>query len=188
MLRRRTGAACASVVSFLAVLAIAAIGAGDARADDTLAEETPDDTMVDEAAVPNEPIAAPMRAPEGPHRAFRVRQRDTTDYVTRRFEPAGFPLLGGDSDIGFEFGVVGTLSYFSDGVKPYRWNMDLIAAASIKSGPNGAEIAQQNYLWQIDVPGLFGGRVRVNPEVSYTHTINYGYFGLGNASSGAPPP
>jgi len=183
MLRRRTGAGSASVVFFL--IALTARGA---RADEPVAEDTPVDSTEDESAVYNEPIPAPMRAPEGPHRAFHPKQRDTTDYVTRRFEPAGFPLLGGDSDIGFEFGVVGTLSYFSDGVKPYQWNMDLIAAASIKSGPNGAEIAQQNYLWQIDVPGLFGGRVRLNPEVSYTHTINYGYFGLGNASSGAPPP
>jgi len=110
------------------------------------------------------------------------------DYVTRRFEPAGFPLIGGDSDIGFQFGGVGTLSYFADGVAPYRWNMDLVLSASVKEGPSGgAEIAQQEYLWQIDIPGLLGGRLRLNPEVSYNHIINYGYFGLGDASSGAPP-
>ena len=131
-----------------------------------------------------------MHPPEAPpHGARSTRQRgDDVDYTTRRFEPTGFPLIGGDSDIGFEFGAVGTFSYFGDGVKPYLWNMDVLVSLSVKQGPSGAEIAQQNYLWQIDVPNLLGGALRINPEVSYNHTINYGYFGLGNASSGAPPP
>ena len=183
MLRRRSGAIGASVV----LLALrSTVGARDARADDGSPSEAAP-TPTDDAAIPEEPIPPPMRAPEGPHRAFRTKPKDTTDYMTRRLEPAGFPLIGGDSDIGFELGVVGTMSYFSDGVKPYRWNMDFILAASVKAGPNGPEVAQQSYLWQIDVPELFDPRIRINPEVSYTHTINYGYFGLGNASSGAPP-
>ena len=113
---------------------------------------------------------------------------DESDYFTKRYEPAGFPIVGGDSDIGVEFGAAGTLSYFANGAKPYRWNMDLILSLSVKEGPKGAEIAQQNFLWQLDAPGLFGAAVRLNPEVSYTRTINYGYFGLGNASSGTAPP
>jgi len=132
---------------------------------------------------------APVRPPAGPLHKSKPPKSKTADgdYWTQRFEPAGFPLIGGDSDIGFEFGAVGTLSYFSGGQKPYRWNMDLLLSASLKEGPSGLEIAQQNYLWQIDMPGLFGGKVRLNPEVSYNHTINYGYFGLGNASSGGTP-
>jgi hypothetical protein len=113
---------------------------------------------------------------------------DDVDYVTQRLEPAAFPLIGGDSDIGFEFGAVGTLSSFGDGAKPFLWNMDMLLSLSVKEGPGGPEIAQQNYLWQIDVPNLYGGILRLNPEVSYNHTVNYGYFGLGNASSSAPPP
>jgi hypothetical protein len=132
---------------------------------------------------------APVRPPAGPlHRAKPPRSKIAdTDYWTQRFEPAGFPLIGGDSDIGFEFGAVGTLSYFSGGVKPYRWNMDLLLSASLKQGPDGLEIAQQNYLWQIDMPGMMNGSLRLNPEVSYNHTINYGYFGLGDASLGTTP-
>ncbi len=109
------------------------------------------------------------------------------DYTTRRFEPAGFPLLGGDSDIGFEFGVVGTLSRFGDGVVPYKWNMDLVAALSIKNGPYGEEITQQSYQWNVDVPHVYGGRVRLNPQLMYYRTINQLYFGIGNASSGRLP-
>jgi hypothetical protein len=133
-------------------------------------------------------VVGPPQGPNKPRRPRHAAPVDQTDYFTRRYEPAGFPLIGGDSDIGFEFGGVGTLSYFSDGVKPYRWNMDLLLSASVKAGPSGPELTQQGYLWQIDVPEVLGPGVRINPEVSYTHTINYGYFGLGNASSGAPAP
>jgi hypothetical protein len=178
-------------------VAAALFCARHARADDPDASAPAAPAQGDAATGPgatpqgDSTAAAPqVRPPEAPpHGPRSTRQRgDQEDYVTRRYEPAGFPLIGGDSDIGFEFGAVGTLSYFGDGVKPYLWNMDLLLSLSVKRGPNGPEIAQQNYLWQLDVPELLGGALRINPEVSYNHTINYGYFGLGNASSGAPPP
>ncbi|HEX3772819.1 MAG TPA: BamA/TamA family outer membrane protein [Polyangiaceae bacterium] len=112
---------------------------------------------------------------------------DTHDYDTPHYEPAGFPLLGGDSDIGFEFGVVGTLSHFANGVIPYQWNMDVVLALSLKSGPHGDEITQQSYQWNIDVPQVFGGRVRLNPQLLYYRTVNQLYFGVGNASSPVAP-
>jgi hypothetical protein len=104
------------------------------------------------------------------------------DYDTPRYEPAGFPILGGTSDIGVMGGVVFTLTRFDGGVRPYKWNMDVVASASEKAGPGGAEIAQQSYLWQWDVPGLNGGTLRLNPAVSYERTINQGYYGIGNAT------
>ena len=110
-----------------------------------------------------------------------------TDYRTPRYEPAGFPILGGDSDVGVEFGAVATLARFEGGVEPYLWNMDLVLSASVKNGPRGGEIAQQNYLWNWDVPALLHGRLRLNPLVAYERTINDGYFGLGNASSAERP-
>jgi hypothetical protein len=109
------------------------------------------------------------------------------DYETSRYEPAGFPLIGGSSDIGVEVGAVGTLSKFGYGIRPYQWNMDALVAVSAKSGPRGLEVTQQNYLWTIDAPGLDGRSLRLIPAVAYTSTINMGYFGLGNASSGHPP-
>jgi hypothetical protein len=113
-----------------------------------------------------------------------------TDYWRRRYEPAGFPIIAGSSDTGFQFGLVATLSWFANGVKPYAWNMDLLATMSIKgkeNGGSGIEIAQEGLQWNIDWPGLFGGNVRLNPQTSYTRTINVGYFGLGNASSAVKP-
>jgi len=109
------------------------------------------------------------------------------DYTTKRFEPAGFPLIGGDSDIGFEFGAVGTLSYFADGIKPYAWNMDVVLSTSVKDGPKGVEFVQQSFLYNGDFPGYLGGKLRFNPQVQYQRTINIGYFGLGNAASGVVP-
>ena len=114
----------------------------------------------------------------------RVRDDGETliDYDTARYEPAGFPIVGGTSDIGVMAGAVFTLTRFEGGIRPYKWNMDLVASASEKPGPNGVEIAQQSYLWQWDVPGLYGGTVRLNPAISYERTINQGYYGIGNAT------
>lgn len=129
----------------------------------------------------------PVAPPRGGRPEVRLPQRkasenDELDYVTPRLEPAGFPLIGGDSDIGFEFGGVGTLTRFANGTRPYVWNMDLLLATSVKSGPHGTEFSQQSYLWQIDVPHAFGSSVRLNPAIFYSNTVNQGYFGLGNAS------
>jgi len=85
-------------------------------------------------------------------------ESESRDYDTRRFEPAGFPLLAGNSDIGFEFGAVGTLSHFGDGTVPYDWNLDLVLALAVKGGPGGERITQQSYQANIDIPEHAGGR------------------------------
>jgi outer membrane protein assembly factor BamA len=65
--------------------------------------------------------------------------------------------------------------------------MDFVAAISLKGGPTGEEITQQSYQWNVDVPELFGGKVRLNPQLLYYRTVNQLYFGVGNASSAARP-
>jgi hypothetical protein len=102
------------------------------------------------------------------------------DYHRRRVEPAGFPVIAGSTDIGAYFGLAGTLSYFRDGCRPYFWNMNLALAASIKAGPAGVELVQQNYQWQMDIVGVLRGRLRLNPAVFVSRTINQAYYGLGN--------
>jgi hypothetical protein len=150
----------------------------------------PSDASAD-APAPGPPLepADPVESPPASPRPSPSRKQalGDVDYTTARYEPAGIPLLGGNSDIGFEFGVVGTLSRFADGTKPYAWNMDLVLSASVKEGPGGPEIAQQTMLWNDDIPGLWGGKLRLNPQVSYQRTINVGYFGQGNAASGTMP-
>ena len=168
-----------------------------ACASPTLAQTTPDAGTPSETASATSPAIPLVRKAAAPITSappktstpplFDFESDDTPDYFTRRFEPAGFPLIGGTSDIGFEFGGVLTLTKFGDGTRPYAWNMDLVLSASVKDLPAGLGIAQQNYLWQLHMPGLAGGRLRLNPEVGYQRTINAGYFGLGNASSGVRP-
>ncbi|MEI8259724.1 MAG: hypothetical protein WCJ30_29000, partial [Deltaproteobacteria bacterium] len=109
------------------------------------------------------------------------------DYATRRYEPAGFPIIGGNTDIGFLIGGAVTLTRFQSGWRPYYWNMDLVVAASFKNGPAGIEVAQQAYRWQLDQIGVLGGRLRLNPAIFFLRTVNQGYFSLGNASSGNAP-
>jgi hypothetical protein len=107
---------------------------------------------------------------------------DAIDYTTPRTELAGAPLIGGNSDIGFEFGAVLTATHFGAGIEPYQWNSDLVLAASLKGGPEGAEIAQQNYLMQLDMPDAIPNRLRFTITGSFQRTINYGYYGVDNAS------
>jgi hypothetical protein len=128
-------------------------------------------------------VAAPRAARAQPDRDTGDGVERPIDYDTKRYEPAGFPIVGGSSDTGVMAGGVFTLTRFEDGIRPYRWNMDVVASLSVKGNPDGgADVTQQSYLWQWDVPGLAGGNVRLNPAVSYERTINQGYYGIGNAT------
>ncbi len=105
----------------------------------------------------------------------------------RRYELAGFPIVGGNSDTGFQFGGAATLTRFFDDVHPYLWNIDLLLSASAKSDQNGLRLTQQSHVLRLDAPDLLDGRLRIDGRASFQRTINAGYYGLGNASSAAPP-
>jgi hypothetical protein len=104
----------------------------------------------------------------------------------RRYELAGFPVLGGNSDIGFQFGAAVTWTRFYDTAFPYLWNIDLLLSASLKDDQNGFRMVQQSHVLRLDAPDLFGGKMRLDSRGSFLRTINAGYFGVGNASSAAP--
>jgi hypothetical protein len=106
---------------------------------------------------------------------------DTT-LKDRRYELAGFPIVGGSTDIGVQFGGAATLTRFWDKQFPYDWNLDLLLSASIKDDQNGVRLVQQSHVLRLDSPGLLGGRLRVDTRGSFQQTINAGYYGLGNAS------
>ena len=116
------------------------------------------------------------RAEEHPHEEEEPEDlRDNTEW-------AGFPVIGGSTDIGVQLGVAGTVSHVGNAFKPYWWKVDGILSASIKGGPRGVEVVQQSQAMRWDIPGGGGGKVRLMPGVFYDKTINSGYFGLGNAS------
>ena len=108
----------------------------------------------------------------------------------RRYELAGFPIVGGNSDIGFQFGGAATFTRFYDGAFPYLWNIDLLLSASVKDDQNGFNLVQQSHVLRLDAPDLWSGRLRLDTRASYQRTINLGYYGLGNATRAdlTPPP
>jgi hypothetical protein len=107
---------------------------------------------------------------------------------SERYELAGFPIIGGNSDIGVQFGGAATLTKFHEIVAPYLWNADLVLSASVKSDSNGTRLVQQSHVFKIDAPWLAGGRVRLDARASFQRTINAGYFGIGNATQATLPP
>jgi hypothetical protein len=101
---------------------------------------------------------------------------------SKRYELAGFPIVGGNSDIGFQFGGAATLTRFQDDVSPYFWNIDLLLSASAKDDSNGLRLVQQSHVLRLDVPDLIHNRLRLDTRASFLRTINTGYYGIGNAS------
>jgi hypothetical protein len=101
----------------------------------------------------------------------------------RRYELAGFPIVGGNSDIGLQFGGAATWTRFYDSARPYLWNIDLLLSASIKDDTAGFRLVQQSHVLRLDYPELFGGKGRLDARGSFQRTINQGYYGIGNAAA-----
>ena len=106
----------------------------------------------------------------------------------RRYELAGFPIVGGNSDIGFQFGAAATWTRFYDQARPYLWNIDLLLSASLKDDTEGFRMVQQSHVLRLDAPELFGGYGRLDARGSFQRTINAGYYGIGNATTAGIPP
>jgi hypothetical protein len=138
----------------IASFALALLTAPDAVADDTASS----------GPVLSAKPVAPAPAPAAPD---------------RRYELAGFPILGGNTDIGFQFGAAGTLTRFYDQAIPYLWNVDLLLSGSLKD-QSGLRLVQQSHVLRLDAPDLFNGRLRLDTRLSFQRTINAGYYGIGN--------
>lgn len=101
----------------------------------------------------------------------------------RRYELAGFPIIGGNSDIGVQFGGAATYTRFYDQDFPYLWNIDLLLSASVKDDSQGVRLEQQSHVLRFDAPELLGGRLRLDTRASFQRTINAGYYGVGDATT-----
>ncbi|HEY6463772.1 MAG TPA: BamA/TamA family outer membrane protein, partial [Polyangiaceae bacterium] len=115
-------------------------------------------------------------------------EADAAHLDPRRYELAGFPIVGGSSDIGVQFGAAATWTHFYDRAFPYLWNIDLLLSASVKDDTAGFRMVQQSHVLRLDAPGLFDGKGRLDARASFQRTINAGYYGLGNASAALVPP
>jgi hypothetical protein len=159
------------------LLAVVLQGESLARADGlqpAAAPETPPDVTV---------AAAPASQPAGAHEAASSPPTPAQEPLApRRYELAGFPIVGGNTDIGVQFGAALTFTRFYDLDFPYAWNIDLLLSGSIKSGDGGVHLVQQSHVLRLDAPDLFSGELRLDTRASYQRTIDAGYYGLGNAS------
>src|SRR6202042_2774522 len=95
------------------------------------------------SAAPVEPVLAPVAA-------------GASHLDPRRYELAGFPIVGGNSGNGGQFGAAVTWTNFYDLAKPYLWNIDLLLSASVKDA-EGVRLVQQSHVLRLDAPELFGG-------------------------------
>lgn len=100
-----------------------------------------------------------------------------------RHELAGFPIIGGNTDIGIQFGGAATLTKFHDDMNPYLWNLDLLLSASIKNDSNGTRLVQQSHVLRLDSPFLFHRKLRLDTRGSFQRTVNAEYYGIGNATT-----
>lgn len=105
----------------------------------------------------------------------------------RRYEFAILPALAGSVDTGFGFGIIANLARFEPGYNPYRWRIEAQWYMTVLEAPGGGfEFPFHDDYILIDLPGLAGGKLRLDMRVSFGRFTTAGYFGLGNASNGRP--
>ncbi|WP_394829451.1 BamA/TamA family outer membrane protein [Pendulispora albinea] len=146
----------------------------------------PSSASAPSAPAPSEKPAAEKPAAEKPAAEKPASEKPASkdEPPPRRYEFLPVPDLGGNSDIGVELGVDFTLARFYDDARPYKWLFSGALSTSFKSdAEDGLRMVQQYHSFRLDVPNLFGGRVRVDSRVSFTRNITARYHGLGNAST-----
>ncbi len=97
-------------------------------------------------------------------------------------EWAVLPVLSGNSDIGFMFGVFGGLVQLDPADPPYRWKGRAVAAASVKDGPGGVTFPQHMYEVHAELIRPDNLPLRLTVRAYFERTVNAGYFGIGNAA------
>ena len=104
------------------------------------------------------------------------------DRAESRREYAVVPLAGGDTDIGFGFGALGSVAELAPGVEPFVWRLEGTAFVTWKSDDGGITSPYQDVFLLLTVTGLWNGRARLELRPSFTRETNQRYYGLGNAS------
>lgn len=127
-------------------------------------------------------LTAPAGATEPPQPQVHPDDQPDPAPKEEKNEIAGAPILGGNTDIGFQIGLAATLTRVSPHYRPYRWKMDGLLSASVKGGPRGTEVVQQSHDLRLDIPRAVSGKIRVLPGIFFERTVNAGYFGVGNDS------
>jgi hypothetical protein len=114
-----------------------------------------------------------------------VRGQTLSATDSRGLEYAVVPLAGGDTDIGFGAGALGSVARLRPDRHPYAWRLEGLAFATIKPSAGMASPYQDAFLL-LTVTNVLGTRARLELRPSYTRENNQRYHGIGNASRAEP--
>jgi outer membrane protein assembly factor BamA len=108
---------------------------------------------------------------------------DRTVPTAAKTEIGAVPLVGGNSDVGFGGGAIGSLTRLDPSFRPYRWRLELGSVATFKHSTEEGWTAPYHdfYLLWTD-PHLIRDRLRLEFRPSYTDEGHLLYYGIGNAS------
>jgi hypothetical protein len=108
--------------------------------------------------------------------------QSVTATVTGDTEYAVVPLAGGDTDIGFGAGALGSIARLQHGRHPYVWRLEGLAFATVKPS-SGMSSPYQDAFLLLTITNVLGSRARLELRPSFTRENNVRYHGIGNASA-----
>jgi outer membrane protein assembly factor BamA len=97
-------------------------------------------------------------------------------------ELGAVPLVGGDSDIGFGGGALGSFTWLEPTYRPYRRRLEAGGIATFKHSSEGWQAPYQDYYVLLTDPHVLRDRLRLDLRPSYTNEANQLYYGIGNAT------
>jgi hypothetical protein len=125
-----------------------------------------------------QPAPAPLPPPAQP---APPAQTAPAAPVPGTLEYALVPLIGGDTDIGFGGGALGSVALLDPAYLPYRWKLEGAAFFTFKNDEGWSAPYQDAFLL-LTINGLFGGRGRLEARPSFTRETNQRYYGIGDAT------
>lgn len=94
-----------------------------------------------------------------------------------------FPIVGGDSDVGFGLGQVSDIARLGTTEGTFRWRLEDAAFVTFKIRDGSLIVPFLDIYALLTVPSFGpGGRFRLELRPSYTDERTLGYYGMGNAS------
>jgi hypothetical protein len=99
------------------------------------------------------------------------------------------PAVGGTTDIGVGIGEFAGITRVRQGVDPFLWNVESAGLVTGKLSDDHRLVVPYGDVYvKLVMPRLWGSASELTVRPSFTTESTLGYYGLGNASSDAPPP
>jgi outer membrane protein assembly factor BamA len=97
------------------------------------------------------------------------------------------PVAGGSTDVGIGGGFFSALTRNQAGRDPYIWNLEAAWFISFASRDGAIEVPYDDGYLKLTVPRFLDAPLRLEVRPSFTDEETLYYYGMGNASSAAPP-